>query len=77
MKEIDFMTREEMIDVIETLAWRVAVAENSRTSIIDSEMVRRVLEEEGDIEEDEVEDFLRWNFKLSEEEIELILLAVY
>ena len=41
------ITREEMIDVIETLAWRVAVAENSRTSIIDSEMVRRVLEEEG------------------------------
>ena len=47
MKEIDFMTREEMIDVIETLAWRVAVAENSKTSTIDSEMVRRVLEEEG------------------------------
>ena len=47
MKKIDSMTREEMIDVIETLAWRVAVAENSRTSIIDSEMVRRVLEEEG------------------------------
>ena len=47
MKEIDFMTREEMIDVIETLAWRVAVAENSRTSTIDGEMVRRVLEEEG------------------------------
>ena len=33
--------------------------------------------EEGDIEEDEVEDFLRWNFKLSEEEIELILSAIY
>lgn len=47
MKEIDFMTREEMIDVIETLAWRVAVAESSRPSIIDREMVRRVLEEEG------------------------------
>ena len=47
MKKIDSMTREEMIDIIETLAWRVAVAENSRTSIIDSEMVRRVLEEEG------------------------------
>ena len=47
MKKIDFMTREEMIDVIETLAWRVAVAENSRTSIIDNEMVKRVLEEEG------------------------------
>lgn len=40
------------------------------------ETVRTVLEE-GDIEEDEVEDFLRWNFKLSEEEIELILSAVY
>lgn len=40
------------------------------------ETTRTVLEE-GDIEEDEVEDFLRWNFKLSEEEIELILLAVY
>lgn len=47
MKKIDSMTREEMIDVIETLAWRVAVAENSRTSTIDNEMVRRVLEEEG------------------------------
>lgn len=47
MKKIDFMTREEMIDVIETLAWRVAVAESSRPSIIDREMVRRVLEEEG------------------------------
>ena len=47
MKKIDFMTREEMIDVIETLAWRVAVAENSKTSIIDNEMVKRVLEEEG------------------------------
>ena len=33
--------------------------------------------EEGDIEEDEVEDFLRWNFKLLEEEIELILSAIY
>ena len=41
------MTREEMIDVIETLAWRVAVAESSRPSTIDREMVRRVLEEEG------------------------------
>lgn len=40
------------------------------------ETTRTVLEE-GDIEEDEVEDFLRWNFKLSEEEIELILSAVY
>ena len=40
------------------------------------ETTRTVLEE-GDIEEDEVEDFLRWNFKLSEEEIELILLAIY
>ena len=40
------------------------------------ETARTVLEE-GDIEEDEVEDFLRWNFKLSEEEIELILSAVY
>ena len=40
------------------------------------ETTRTVLEEE-DIEEDEVEDFLRWNFKLSEEEIELILSAVY
>ena len=40
------------------------------------ETTRAVLEE-GDIEEDEVEDFLRWNFKLSEEEIELILSAVY
>ena len=38
------------------------------------ETTRTVLEE-GDIEEDEVEDFLRWNFKLSEEEIELILSA--
>ena len=28
-----------------------------------------------DYEENEVEDFLRWNFKLSEEEIELILSA--
>lgn len=40
------------------------------------ETTRTVLEE-GDIEEDEVEDFLRWNFKLLEEEIELILSAVY
>ena len=40
------------------------------------ETTKTVLEE-GDIEEDEVEDFLRWNFKLSEEEIELILSAVY
>lgn len=33
---------------------------------------------EGDIEEDEVEEFLRWNFdNLSEDEIELILSAVY
>jgi hypothetical protein len=40
------------------------------------ETARTVLEE-GDIEENEVEDFLRWNFKLSEEEIELILSAVY
>lgn len=40
------------------------------------ETTRTVLEE-GDIEEDEVEDFLRWNFKLSEEEIELILSAIY
>ena len=40
------------------------------------ETTRTVLEEE-DIEEDEVEDFLRWNFKLSEEEIELILSAIY
>lgn len=40
------------------------------------ETTRAVLEE-GDIEEDEVEDFLRWNFKLLEEEIELILSAVY
>ena len=40
------------------------------------ETTRTVLEE-GDIEEDEVEDFLRWNFNLSEEEIELILSAVY
>lgn len=47
MKKIDFMTREEMIDIIETLAWRVAVAESSRPSIIDREMVSRVLEEEG------------------------------
>ena len=47
MKKIDFMTREEMIDIIETLAWRVAVAEDNRGSIIDDEMVRRVLEEEG------------------------------
>ena len=38
------------------------------------ETTRTVLEE-GDIEEDEVEDFLRWNFKLSEEEIELVLSA--
>ena len=37
----------------------------------------RIVLEEGDIEEDEIEDFLRWNFKLSEEEIELILSAVY
>ena len=35
----------------------------------------RIVLEEGDIEENEVEDFLRWNFKLSEEEIELILSA--
>ena len=40
------------------------------------ETTRTVLEE-GDIEEDEVEDILRWNFKLLEEEIELILSAVY
>lgn len=40
------------------------------------ETTRTVLEE-GEIEEDEVEDFLRWNFKLSEEEIELILSAIY
>ena len=40
------------------------------------ETTRTVLEE-GNIEEDEVEDFLRWNFKLLEEEIELILSAVY
>lgn len=40
------------------------------------ETTRTVLEE-GDIEEDEVEDFLRWNFKLSEGEIELILSAIY
>ena len=40
------------------------------------ETTRTVLEE-GDIEEDEVEDFLRWNCKLSEEEIELILSAIY
>lgn len=41
------------------------------------ETARTVLEE-GDIEEDEVEDFLRWNFdNLSEDEIELILSAVY
>ena len=40
------------------------------------ETTRTVLEE-GDIEEDEVEDFLRWNFKLSEEEIKLILSAIY
>ena len=40
------------------------------------ETTRTVLEE-GDIEEDEVEDFLRWNFKLLEEEIELILSAIY
>lgn len=37
----------------------------------------RTVLEEGDIEEDEVEDFLRWNFKLSEGEIELILSAIY
>ena len=40
------------------------------------ETTRAVLEE-GDIEEDEVEDFLRWNFKLLEGEIESILSAVY
>ena len=40
------------------------------------ETTKTVLEE-GDIEEDEVEDFLRWNFKLLEEEIELILSAIY
>lgn len=40
------------------------------------ETTKTVLEE-GDIEEDEVEDFLRWNFKLLEEEIELILSVVY
>ena len=40
------------------------------------ETTRTVLEE-GDIEEDEVEDFLSWNFKLLEEEIELILSAIY
>jgi len=47
MKKIDFMTREEMIDVIETLAWRVAVVENFSASVIDDEMIERVLEEEG------------------------------
>ena len=47
MKKIDFMTREEMIEVIETLAWRVAVAENVGATIIDEEMIERVLEEEG------------------------------
>lgn len=33
---------------------------------------------EGDIEEDEVEEFLRWNFSnLSEDEIEILLGAIY
>lgn len=33
---------------------------------------------EGDIEEDEVEEFLRWNFdNLSEDEIEILLGAIY
>lgn len=40
------------------------------------ETARTVLEE-GDIEEDEVEEFLRWNFNLLEDEIELVLSAVY
>lgn len=47
MKKIDIMTREEMIEIIETLAWRVAVAENVGVTIIDEEMIERVLEEEG------------------------------
>lgn len=47
MKKIDAMTREELIEIIETLAWRVAVATDTRGSIIDEEMIRRVLEEEG------------------------------
>lgn len=46
MKKIDLMTKEEMIDVIETLAWRVAVAENF-SEVIDDDMIERVLEEEG------------------------------
>lgn len=46
MKKIGFMTKEEMIDVIETLAWRVAVAENPNSSI-DEELIELVLEEEG------------------------------
>lgn len=32
---------------------------------------------EGDIEEDEVEEFLRWNFNLLEDEIEMVMGAVY
>ena len=46
MKKIDFMTREEMIDIIETLAWRTAVAENP-SSTIDESVIELVLEEEG------------------------------
>lgn len=40
------------------------------------ETARTVLKE-GSIKEDEVEEFLRWNSELSEEEIELILPAIY
>lgn len=46
MKKIDFMTREEMIDIIETLAWRVATLQNP-DGIIDDEAIELVLEEEG------------------------------
>ena len=46
MKKIDCMTKEEMMDVIETLAWRVA-AYKRPDAIIDDKMIEMVLREEG------------------------------
>lgn len=47
MVKIKSLKNEELIDLVETLAYRIALAESKEFEIVDDATIARVLEEEG------------------------------
>lgn len=47
MKNLKTLKQEELVELVETLAYRIAVAEGKKYQTIDEDSMKRVLKEEG------------------------------